>query len=240
MQNEDHRPNLCENTWGEWVNFFKGTNSLLQPNEQCDCSYYNGRFFENRYYHDPRLNITVSYIMFRGNTVAGTSDTNSLFATEPQASVAPQFTVLLPEFLRNKFKYSHVDMVIYNAGFFGLSVGQSIEKQMADRKEVAEALKAFADVVIYKTATYKQDEASAAKRLHFDKLDLNYPTMPYRRNFTELDEYFCAYPGLHCMNTSWTLRVPPTMFFDSLHFVEPVYTVLNTQLANLTHDLWDS
>jgi hypothetical protein len=81
-------PNMIENTHDGWENFFMETNGNLAPYEDCDCSYYDGRFFEHRRYYDKHMNISVTYIMFRGFFVEGSNDTNSLHVPHPQEKYA--------------------------------------------------------------------------------------------------------------------------------------------------------
>ena len=58
-----------------WVQFYNFTNSALRPYEQCDC--YRAEDYstliENRYYHDPERNNTVTYLQKNGQHPVTTS-----------------------------------------------------------------------------------------------------------------------------------------------------------------------
>jgi hypothetical protein len=48
----------------------------------------------------------------------------------------------------------------------------------------------------------------------------------------------CGSKHVHCMDTSWTLKVnQATDYWDSIHFNEPVYAVLNDQLMDMLHKI---
>lgn len=120
-QNPSHvhmNPNMNENTHGERIQFFKTSNQVLAPYEDCDCSYYGRRFFEHRRYHDPHNNVSVTYLMYRGFFIEGSNDTNSLWAREPQAVTAPQWSLGLKEYLLMHFRPAKVDYLVTNVGFF--------------------------------------------------------------------------------------------------------------------------
>lgn len=141
---------MNENTHGEWAKFFQTTNHMLAPYEECDCSHYNGRVFEHRRYHDVHNNISVTYIMYRGYFVEGSNDTNSLWATDPQASSAPLWSMPIDEYLQS-FKPSKVDFLVANVGFFPFH--ESVKPAV-----FMHLLQGLSNRVVWKTTTAVQHE----------------------------------------------------------------------------------
>ncbi len=67
-------PNPVEgHSWGNWGEFFKFSNGMLKPYEiTCDClHHYPDYEYDNRHYHDPILNITVSHLCYTNQAVIG-------------------------------------------------------------------------------------------------------------------------------------------------------------------------
>jgi hypothetical protein len=207
-------PDMNEFTHDGWNAFFKESNDMLAPYEQCDCSYYSGRFFEHRRYHDPHMNISVTYIMYRGFFIEGSSDTNSLRAPEPQEAHAPKWSTGMENYLLNVFRPKKVDYLITNVGFF------EFHESIIPAKYL-QWCQTLSDRVIWKTTTAVQHETIAKPN-------------EQRPRFNRVDEEMCGTKHVHCLDTSWTVKVDSEKdYFDSIHFREPVYTMLNDQLIDL-------
>jgi hypothetical protein len=207
-------PDMNEFTHDGWMPFFKESNAMLSPYEQCDCSYYGGRFFEHRRYHDPHMNISVTYLMYRGFFIEGSNDTNSPWAPEPQDKTAPQWNMGMEQYMLTKFRPQKVDYLVTNVGFFEFH--ESIPP-----RSYMQWCRALSDKVIWKTTTAVQHESRE---------------MPneQRPRFNRVDEEMCGTKHVHCLDTSWTVKVDSEKdYFDSIHFREPVYTMLNDQLIDL-------
>ena len=206
-------PNLNENTHGEWIRFFETTNHMLAPYEDCDCSYYGGRFFEHRRYHDVHTNVSVTYLMYRGFFIEGTNDTNSLFAPEPKAETAPKWSVGMEKYLTTMFTPKKVDVVVVNVGFFGFHESILPEKFITWCQQLSPN-------VIWKTTTYTQDEAKT-RNSERDRMDV-------------VDKKMCETPSIHCMDTSWTIKADAKLdYWNSNHFNEPIYSILNDQMIDM-------
>lgn len=207
-------PNMNENTHGEWMRFFETTNDVLSPYEHCDCSYYDGRFFEHRRYHDAKNNISVTYLMYRGFFIEGTNDTNSLHAPGDKALTAPKWGTNMKDYLLKQFTPKKVDYLVANVGFFGFH--ESIIPS-----EFISWCQQLSDRVVWKTTTSVQLET---------------PEKPYvdRHKFNAIDSVMCATKHVHCMDTSWTMKVDQVKdYWNSNHFNEPVYSILNDQLMDM-------
>jgi len=123
-------PNLVEeNTWNGWSDFFHGTSNILYPFETCTaCD--SGGSYEYRNYHDPYLNIKLTYIQFRG---IGFKNDKWLKAYYPQEE--------------------HVDVVVTNVGLFGFHF-------TVNQAEYIETMRLIADKVVWKTTTFQDGEYS--------------------------------------------------------------------------------
>ena len=216
-QNPPHvhmNPNMNENTHGEWIQFFKTSNRVLAPYEDCDCSYYGGRFFEHRRYYDPVNNIRVTYLMYRGFFIEGTNDTNSLWAKEPQKESAPQWSMGMKDYLLQNFTPKKVDFLVTNVGFFPFH--ESIVPA-----QYIQWMRHLSDRVVWKTTTAVMGET---------------PTQGFadRARCNAYDAEMCATKHVYCMDTSWTQKVDQKLdYWNSNHFNEPVYSILNDQLMDI-------
>lgn len=207
-------PNLNENTHGGWLEFFENTNANMAPYEQCDCSYYDGRFFEHRRYFDPTWNVSVTYLMFRGFYIEGSNDTNSLHAPAPRSVTAPKWSHSIKDYLTVYFKPRHVDYMVANVGFFGFH--ESVKPA-----EFISWCQGLSERVVWKTTTYGQFETPTKK-------------IPDRGRMDIVDAEMCGTKHVHCMDTSWTSKVDQELdFWDSRHFNEPVYSILNDQMMDV-------
>lgn len=207
-------PNMNENTHGEWITFFKTTNHVLAPYEDCDCSYYDGRFFEHRRYHDKKNNISVTYLMYRGFFIEGSNDTNSLWAHGDKKLTAPKWSLPMKQYLEGMFTPKKVDYLVANTGFFPFH-------ESVVPAEYMKTLQTLSDHVIWKTTTAVQHET---------------PTEPFpdRARCNQYDAAMCDTKHVHCMDTSWTMLVDQDKdYWNSNHFNEPVYSILNDQLIDM-------
>jgi hypothetical protein len=84
---------------------------------------------------------------------------------------------------------------------------------------------ALSDRVIWKTTTMARYET--VEKPH-----------EVRPRINAYDAEMCGSKHVHCMDTSWTLKVnQATDYWDSVHFNEPVYAILNDQLMDMLHKI---
>lgn len=218
-------PNMVdEHIWHDfksqgWKLFFKGTNGMLQPYEECDCSHYDGRIFEHRSYFDPFLNITVKYIMYRGFFIEGTNNSNSLYAPVPQTLSAPMWAKKIDIYLNDLIKQKvSIDYFVVNVGFFGFHASVNQSNLIFQCRQIAPK-------VIWKTTTYRLNEN------HDKNYDKKNPVN--REKMNEVDSKMCNLQDMLCLDTSWTAWSNRMHYWNDIHFLEPIYNMLNSQLIDL-------
>jgi hypothetical protein len=207
---------------------------LLAPYENCDCyrepsnidtrSQYT---CENRYYHDPVRNNTVTYVQafgkaypIRGHWRAEQAIPQLVeyHQTKNQSALGDTVGPMLSR-VPYRWEGTWIDVIrghvadlapavlIMNAGKWRHSFLDA-----PFRDGIVAALQNVSSViprVIWKTTTADQGGI-------------------YTSSFNETDAAMCNL--LECLNTTWTMDVPPTLYVDKSHFLEPVYRLLNEQL----------
>ena len=118
-----------ENTWDGWPAFFNGSSNMLYPYEECTVCDHGGTY-EYRNYHDPHLNIKLTYIQFRGIGFKNEKWLHTYFPNN-----------------------AHIDVVVTNVGFFGFH-------HTVNQEEYIGVMRALADKVVWKTTTYHDEEYS--------------------------------------------------------------------------------
>jgi hypothetical protein len=111
-----------------------------------------------------------------------------------------------------------VDYLVTNVGFF------EFHESVPPSKYISWC-HALSDRVIWKTTTMARYETAEKPN-------------EVRPRFNAYDAEMCGSKHVHCMDTSWTLKVnSATDYWDSIHFNEPVYAILNDQLMDMLHKI---
>lgn len=212
---------IQENSWGsddnhlkQWEKFFVGSSALLAPYEKCVSCQRDG-FFENRVYYDPNLQIRIVYIQFRGfniNMAQNVDDPNEL-------NLIVQNTGDLHAYFPG---INHLDLIVTNVGFFGFHETINPERYM-------QKMQSLANVVVWRTTTYQDGEyANANWWIEHSDSPVNRTTM------NDVDRRMCNVPAVVCLDTSWTAtHVRSSSYWDTTHFIEPVYAIFNDQMLTL-------
>lgn len=157
-------PNLVEeNSWSNWPAFYEGTTSLLAPNEVCDCARPSTGYkygYENRYYHDPKFNISVSYFFYISDFLQGRINPNEQSNKEltdrlpsrAEEPYHPEWHYLQEEL--DKFFNEQVatlrpkpDAVVLNYGKWEVALSNEVIAR------TVETVFNFTDVFVWKTTT---------------------------------------------------------------------------------------
>ena len=217
----DMTPNsVAELSWGGSYNtFFKGSTSLFAPYEFCDCHRPQAlplsqlRMFENRFYHDPVLNVSVSFFFFCGNhTLGHWSPGQDDSLRTPQPTESPYNWLFdIEDFLVEVVpRLSHVPKIfLLNAGIWPNKFGTDMD--LIDR--IANHSVANFDAFIWKTTNYLRNQTGG----------LN--AGDYRWYSKSLE-----FPSLHFNNLTWTADLAPEHYWDNCHFNAPVYWKVNEDL----------
>ena len=203
-----------------WAQFFNFTNSALRPYEQCDCFRAQkmnlATLVENRYFHDPERNNTVTYLQKFGS--------HPFKSSWNLSDVQNEHTLVQQESETN-FVYNDANWVdairdvvcqmspkpslfIFNSGLWNNNDLRDVELQ----HKIIEALQACQIVSMFKTTTKKKNQ--------------------YTQTWEEYERQLCNLTD-YCMDVRWTALVPQKYYYDKLHFREPAYSLLNVQLLSL-------
>jgi hypothetical protein len=120
--------------------------------------------------------------------------------------------------MENKFGSAHV---ILNAGLHSHNFDNATEQE-----QVKVALEEIGLPGIWKTTSYTKQELLLEHRQMNDNISL----------IRSSDVEMCRVLG-RCLNLSWTVRLRPELYFDGLHFQEPVYRIFNEDLLQQLHQL---
>jgi hypothetical protein len=217
----------------EWSPWYQASMDLFAPYENCDC-YREPRTIdtdyqyicENRYYHDPIRNNTVTYLqalgsahLMRGHWHAEQAIPQLMeyHRTMNQSEIGDTVGPVNGRVIPYRWQGTWIDAIrghvadlapavlIMNAGrwrhpFLDAPFRDAIVAALQD---------AGIPRVIWKTTTADRGGK-------------------YTDAFNETDAAMCNL--LECLDTTWTLDVPSTLYVDWCHFLEPVYRLLNEQL----------
>jgi hypothetical protein len=182
---------------------------------------------ENRYYHDPVRNNTVTYLQAYGNA-----------ATIRGHWSAQQAIPQLVEYHRTNNQSAVGDTV-------GPMIGRvpyrwqgtwidTIRGHVADLAPSVLIMNAGKWRHSFHETTFRaaivaalQDVSSIIPRVIWKKTTAD---RGGKYTYNETDMTMCAL--LECMDTTWTMDVPSSMYVDQGHFLEPVYRLLNEQLLH--------
>jgi len=245
--NVDMKPNLHKNSYKDWNDFYKRSNNLLDPDEKCDCKNEGSRFYENRRFAEKSQHpVTVTFVMHQGTKpIQYTDNANSLWSSPAARVTTPVHAVGLTKYIQKVHSEKPINWVLLNIGYFGLrtevtndtSLGEMLTTtQQGDfLKKLLEAIKNLTQArIIWKTTTYRYGEYREDFKEPAQPTEALQRNRPSRKDMNYLDAVACNSPLVEvCMNTSWTMHVNKEHFWNSNHFLEPVYSVLNSQLMHL-------
>ncbi|KAL3787012.1 hypothetical protein ACHAWO_008125 [Cyclotella atomus] len=213
ISNND-RPNMViEKTHADWNTFYNFTNSILEPFETCDCFRIEGRLntatvTENRYFLDTERNNTVTYLQ-KFDIVAPIEIHNKheLITCENNVSFINHWS--WAETVQNLVcnMIPKPSAFVWNSGLWEDSELAQIDAQL----QMTSSLRDCGNVSVYKTTTITKDGRH----------------IPDKNR-----ERMCSVADL-CLNVSWTGMVPSDLYWDNMHFVPPIYSMLNLQLLSL-------
>ena len=210
--------------------FYYQTGRMLQPYELCDCHQNKERpnmrkyVIENRYYHDPVLNNTVTFVHAFGDLVHlhGRLEAKDVYTDRWKWSAKEKG---LLNHKHSPDQWSHDTWVeffenyvsrltpkpqyaILNAGQYGSSLGPEFATE-SDR--LKKSIQKLGITSLWRTTTYNQEHAMLGDDAVATK---------------STDEHMC-YLFDECLDVSWTKSVPHHKYWDNHHFHEPVYRVMN-------------
>jgi hypothetical protein len=123
------------------------------------------------------------------------------------------------------------DTAILNAGLHAHNFGDPEVRQ-----ELVEALAASNIVGLWKTTTPQKSQLIASPTADTTTgtgTISNHSSFPTVRT----DRDMCQVLSGGCLNLSWTVHLRPDLYFDDLHFREPVYRILNEDLLQQLNKL---
>ena len=242
LTDSDTRNFVREHTFSDWFDYFSATNSLLCPNEYCDCfkttdSKYDTQF-ENRFYEDREKHIKITFLLMYGKFNQGhwsnTTDDDGL--RKPSKVYTPAvWKTDLPDTLTG-FLRQMVDAGDRNSSVLVLNAGHHVhhflESEYCD-KVISRAVGLFGQV-IWKTTSCQTRAIQKAYELA--GLGAYYLASTNHSH----DNIMCSKEGVKCLDISWITEVPDEDYIDPIHYRAPVYNVINTQMMKLIEDLNES
>jgi hypothetical protein len=209
-----------------WAYFFRETNRLLSPMEKCDCfrerwpniKYVDRHVMENRYFHDPERNNTLTYLQAYGNTISVLHGRIS-----PEEALHNDWTEFAHVNSTWQWQYSDwgdaleryvtrlkATHVMMNAGMWP----NDFYKNKQARDSIVRALKKTGLVGIWRGNTYL----------------VSHEMQP---SCAMADGAMTNLFGDNVLNVSWSRELQQKYFWDSKHFREPVYRVMNEELLEM-------
>lgn len=226
---EGYSPNPLHTRYfgGRWNNFFQGSNSILRPEEQCDCimqlrGNYTHGYSENRYFSNPEQGNYVAFIgRFAFQPMAGHWQPESAFnSTADKIDIVnykqPDVLPYLWDFSAwNETIVQHIAKLVPRPDFLVFNAG--IHPNHMWKPEVhngiLEAAKAVGIIPIYKTTTYSKTAKRGSNHRHNSHNNLLCEIAPY------------------CLDMSWTGDIEgPDHYYDNWHFKPDVKKRMNMQL----------
>mmetsp|Transcript_26285 Transcript_26285/g.72573 ORF Transcript_26285/g.72573 Transcript_26285/m.72573 type:complete len:427 (-) Transcript_26285:359-1639(-) len=235
----------------DWNEFFMQSNRMLQPYELCDCvrKYDNTIAIERRYFYDNERDNKLVYINISGKSTAGHVGLYGRVNPETVFSTTPFRSGLLHEPVNQSGSYkpgyessdhdkenqkewefvTWADMIEYHVGSLNLSASAAAIMNTGLHPSPfhdtlrALALKDSLEIVgikgVWKTTSFTKEEIERGTAIKRD-----------------LDQTMCRTLP-ECFDMSWTFHLKPSLYYDQLHFGEPVYRMLNEDLLKQLHML---
>lgn len=245
------RKYIREKSFSGWADFYNSSTKALAPMEYCDCyrsdaerSAHEGDTVENRYFYDKERDNRVTFLTAFGHALPmhgrwNTSTVNMLASSPWQNNLAEQGLAKrkkVKDFIWS-FK-SWKDAVEEYASSFGakhlmFNAGWWLHKFHKDkfRGNFTEALHKHGIQPIWRTTTFNRNHS-----------------LEDQKRRTRDDIVRLAWCGDNrggpnatlCIDARWTKRVSTNHYWDNLHFLEPVYRVMNEELLELTGHVFPS
>jgi hypothetical protein len=223
---------LDYNLQKSWQPWFRASMDALEPNENCDCLRESGQLnatlpfiCENRYYHDPVRNNTVTYLQAFGtqSTIHGhwlaqqaIPQLVAYHRTKNQSAIGDTVGPMLG---RVPYRWEGTWMDAIRGHVADLAPAVLIMNAGKWKHSFHDPL--FQDAIV----TALQNVSSVIPRVIWKKTTAD---LGGKYTYNETDSTMCAL--LECMDTTWTMDVPQSLYMDQNHFYEPVYRLLNEQL----------
>ena len=218
--------------------FYFQTGRLIQPYELCDCytglSYEESPDFghyiiENRYYHDPELNNSVTFIHAFGHQLSlhGRIPAEDAHNMEKWDWHKEEKKLLQHKYSKPVWSYQTWHEVLYeyvakldpkpeyavvNAGQWSNKFGE------ADPETTKMFVDAMNDqgfkMAMWKTTTFRVKGQPMNEEAH------------------STDRFMCNRMR-NCLDISWTRDLQDYLYWDDKHFYEPVYRVINEQMLDM-------
>ena len=224
--NENMAPSPTEHNWRSWDEMFLGSNAMFFPFEACDCYRYNDRFdpgniFTNRYYADPKNNVSTTYINFgwnheycQGRSIHETILNSSNTGVWKFSLLKAISTHLIR--LQQRPTGIIMNAALFRNQFHNMSYCEDIVK--AVRETIPNAQ------LFWRTTTY---HPIPSQRRRFP---------PYghpHANFSA-DSNMCSIEDVICLNIDWSKHLKPDVFLDDLvHYKTPIYNKINRQFLQI-------
>jgi hypothetical protein len=209
-----------------WATFFRETNKLFSPYERCDCfrekwddvTQVDSHVIENRYFYDPEMNNTLTYLLGFGNTISG------LHGRVSPEDAFRDINSTEYQFINSPYEWRYMDWgmalekyvaplaathVLMNAGYWP----HDFDTNEQARDSIVKAFEKTGLVGIWRTNSYLYDQSIRPLAEHADE----------------------AMKGLFdkVLNVNWTYGLDEHMYWDDKHFNEPVYRVINEELLEM-------
>jgi len=241
----------------DWNEFFLQSNRMLYPMEVCDClrSWDGGTLLERRYFYDRSRNNMVVYINMNGNErdsgrgYYGRINPKAIFSQSFDKLVGLPFgmnvestgiNTTLSKAVQN-WKYSSWgDVIRHHVGNLNLDYDVNANKALRRSQtpgfqahmilnaglhphdfmdpvaedDIRYALKAIGLPGTWKTTTFSKEGVS------------EYQATGVEPELRFSDIQMCTVLG-SCFDVSWTADLRPELYYDNLHFSEPVYRIFN-------------
>ena len=233
MDERSFRSPFHDDVFGE---FYFQSSRLLQPYELCDCykgdyleeepEYMASYVIENRYYHDPELNNTVTFLHAFGHqtTIHGRIHAKEAYDTAKWDWQKNEKKLVQHKFSSPVWTYADwhdvvekyvseinpkPEFAVVNAGQWSNTFGpkgEDVSRKFASALDDQHFRKA-----IWKTTTFREGGE------------------PMTEDAEATDKYMCdLLPD--CLDISWTKDLRDDLYWDEKHFYEPVYRVINEEL----------
>jgi len=241
----------------DWNEFFMQSNRMLQPFELCDCVRKDNTVaIERRYFFDESRNNTLVYINISGKSTLGYEGLygrvdpttvfkkpfqSGLFRESPTTTLAQDAAMVTNQLHHVALHggaweyFTWADLIEYHVGELNLgpsavailNAGLHPSSFQDSLKAVAlkEALEMVGVKGVWKTTTFTKDQVLNAQQKQRQQL------YSAEIKMRELDQVMCQHLG-ECFNLAWTAQLSPNLYYDQLHFGEPVYRILNEDLLS--------
>ena len=226
----DYHPN------DDWNEFFIQSNRILQPFELCDCSRQERKHIavERRYFHESTRNNTLVYINVSGESTLGHKglygrvDPRRVFEAHGGLS---RSGLIADHEREDEWEYRNWgDLVRYHVGALRLGPSAVVilnaglhPNRFHDSLRTASLRMALEGVSlkgIWKTTTFRKDQL-VQTNMASDATQVV--------AMSTIDNEMCGLMD-DCFDLTWMAHINPDMYYDNLHFNEPVYRILNEEL----------